>query len=180
MKLDKFTVGRRYGKALFEATEEKGMLPETYQELRSLRKIFLEVPDLGNILTDARLEPNEKDEIFQVIFPHFSPLVENFLQVVYDYHRMDDLVLMIDEFEKRYDAHRGILYGTVKSVVPLNESQLKALEEKAGQVFGAENVNLTNQIDEKIVGGVVVEAGDLIIDGSILKQLENLRKTLLK
>ncbi len=60
MKLDKYTVGRRYGKALFELAIDSNRAEEIYQELLSLRQIYAEVPELGNMLSDVRLEPHEK------------------------------------------------------------------------------------------------------------------------
>ena len=59
MKLDKYTVGRRYGKALFELAIDSNRAEEIYQELLSLRQIYAEVPELGNLLSDVRLEPQK-------------------------------------------------------------------------------------------------------------------------
>ncbi|WP_071131116.1 ATP synthase F1 subunit delta [Enterococcus timonensis] len=179
MKLDKYMVGRRYGKALFEVAEEKQLLPVVYADLREVRKIFVELDDLGNILTDARLEPNEKDHIFDALIPHFQGIVEDFLKVVYEYKRMDDVVLMIEEFERRYDEYRGILYGTVKSVVPLTDEQLAQLQVKLAPVTHSKEVKLTNQIDSSILGGVVVEASGRVLDGSLKTKLEKMKLSLL-
>ena len=180
MKLDKYMVGRRYGKALFEAASDQGLLPDVYQELRGLRKIFLNVDDLGNILTDARLEPNEKDVIFNVLIPHYDGLVGSFLQLVYDYRRMDDLVFMIDEYEHRYDEYRGVLYGTATTVQPLTPEQKAKLETNFAQVVGVKEVRLDNKIDPTVLGGVVVEASHQVIDGSLKNQYEKLRQALLQ
>ena len=56
MKLDKYTVGRRYGKALFELAIDSNQAEEIYQDLVSLRQIYEQVPGLGNMLSDVRLE----------------------------------------------------------------------------------------------------------------------------
>ena len=53
MKLDKYTVGRRYGKALFELAIDSNSAEEIYQELLSLRQIYSEIPGLGNVLSDV-------------------------------------------------------------------------------------------------------------------------------
>lgn len=178
MKLDKYAVGRRYGKALFEAAKETDQLKEVYQELRELRKIFQDVDGLGNILSDARLEPYEKDTIFEILIGHFSGMVEDFLRVVYAYHRLSDFLFIVDEYEKRYDAFRGILYGTVKSVVPLTEDEMKRLEEKLIPLTDAKKVKLENNLDPSILGGIVVEAHGKIIDGSLKTKLKEMEKAL--
>ena len=96
MKLDKYTVGRRYGN----------------QDLVSLRQIYEQVPGLGNMLSDVRLEPHEKREIMDKLVSGYDGIVKNFLEVVYAYNRMDDLLFMIEEYERRYDEHQGLLLGS--------------------------------------------------------------------
>lgn len=180
MKLDKYLIGRRYGKALFEAAVKQDNLPEIYHDLRELRKIFLNIDDLGNILTDARLEPDEKDDIFDVLLPHFDGLVGDFLRVVYEYQRADALVLIINEFERRYDDYRGVVYGTATTVQPLTADQKSKLEAKFAEIFGVQEVRLDNKIDPSIIGGVIVEANHRVVDGSLRKQYEKLRQALLE
>lgn len=62
MKLDKNTVAKRYGKALYELAAEKGQVEDIYQKLLVLREIFEAAPDLGDILSDRRLNMQEKKE----------------------------------------------------------------------------------------------------------------------
>ncbi|MGX7148327.1 ATP synthase F1 subunit delta [Enterococcus ureasiticus] len=180
MKLDKYTVGKRYGKALFELAIEKQEADSIYQDLLKLREIFHEVPELGDILSDVRLEPYEKDEIMKQLVSGFEGTIENFLYVVYNYSRMNDLLLMIDEYERRYDEHKSLLLGTALTAVPLTKEQHQLMEEKAAKLLGYEKANLINLIDPKIVGGVIIEANYKVIDGSIHKQLERIQELLLK
>lgn len=180
MKLDKYTIGKRYGKALFELASEKGAAQAIYQELLTLKEIFYQVPDLGEILSDVRLEPYEKDVIMEKLTSGFDGLMKNFLYVVYNYGRMSDILLMIDEYEYRYDEHQRIILGTVTTAVPLTKEQHQTLEEKAAALLGYETAHLINLIDPKIIGGVVIEANHKVIDGSIYKQLETMQQLLLK
>lgn len=180
MKLDKYTVGKRYGKALFELAIEKDSAEAIYQELLTLREIYHQVPGIGEILSDVRLEPYEKDGIMEKLISGFDGTMKNFLQVVYNYGRMNDILLMIDEYERRYDEHQRIVLGTVSTAVPLTKEQHQAMEEKAAQLLGYEQAHLINLIDPKIVGGVVIEANYKVIDGSIHKQLERIQQLLLK
>jgi F-type H+-transporting ATPase subunit delta len=180
MKLDKYTVGKRYGKALFELAIEKQEIDSIYQDLLTLREVYHEVPGLGDILSDVRLEPYEKDEIMNRLVSGFEGTVKNFLLVVYNYSRMNDLLLMIDEYEKRYDEHTSLLLGTALTAVPLTKEQHQQLETKAAALLGYEQANLINLIDPSIVGGVIIEANHKVIDGSIHKQLERIQELLLK
>ncbi|MGG5358996.1 MULTISPECIES: F0F1 ATP synthase subunit delta [unclassified Enterococcus] len=178
MKLDKYTVGRRYGKALFELAIDSNKSEEVYQELLSLRAIYQEVPDLGNVLSDVRLEGNEKRSIMDNLVSGYEGLVKNFLEVVFNYNRMDDLLFMIDEYERRYDEENGLLLGTVTTAVPLTDEQAEKLANNFAKTMNYQKVELTRKIDSSIIGGAIVEANHRVIDGSIRTQLENLRNQL--
>ena len=78
MKLDKYTVGRRYGKALFELAIDSNQAEEIYQDLVSLRQIYEQVPGLGNMLSDVRLEPHEKLEIMDKLVSGYDGIVKTF------------------------------------------------------------------------------------------------------
>lgn len=180
MKLDKYTVGKRYGKALFELAIQKQQADSIYKDLLALREIYHDVPGLGDILSDVRLEPYEKDEIVDKLISGYDGIIKNFLLVVYSYSRMNDLLLMIDEYERRYDDYQQLLLGTVITAIPLTKEQHKSLELKAADVMGFEKANLINLIDPKIVGGVIIEANNKVIDGSINRQIENIQNVLSK
>ncbi|MGM9904403.1 ATP synthase subunit delta [Enterococcus sp. 10A9_DIV0425] len=178
MKLDKYTVGRRYGKALFELAIASNNQEEIYQELLSLRQVYTSVPELGNILSDVRLEPHEKRVIMDKLVSGYDGIVKNFLEVVYNYNRMSDLGLMIDEYEHRYNEHKGLLLGSVKTAVPLSDEQLKRLEENVAKTMDYQKVELKQSVDSSIIGGAIVEADHRVIDGSIRTQLEKMRNQL--
>lgn len=178
MKLDKYTVGRRYGKALFELAIDSNKSEEIYQELLSLRKIYEKVPELGEVLSDARLEPHEKRLIMDKLISGYDGVVRNFLEVVYNYNRMDDLLFMIDEYEHRYNENNGLLLGTVKTAVPLSDEQLKKLEQNVAKTMNYQTVELETIVDSSILGGAIVEADHRVIDGSIRTQLETMRNQL--
>ncbi|MHC5249070.1 ATP synthase F1 subunit delta [Enterococcus sp. LJL120] len=180
MKLDKFTVGKRYGKALFELATEQNAVEAIYQDLLELRKVYEILPDVGNILSDARLEPDEKRKIMDSLVNNFSGTIYNFLEVVYNYNRMNDLPLMIDEFERRYDEMQGVILGTVTTAVPLNDADKVKIETKIATILGYQKAELTAIVNPSILGGVVVEAEHKVIDGSIQTRLENIKNLLRK
>lgn len=180
MKLDKFTVGKRYGKALFELAIEKQLVDDVYQELIDLRKIYEKLPDVGNILSDARLNPDEKRKIMDQLVANFTGVIHDFLEVVFSYNRMNDLLLMIDEYERRYDHMNGLVIGTVTTAVPLADGEKQRIEEKIAKLLGYEKAELTSKVNPEIIGGVVVEAEHKVIDGSIATKLESMRNLLRK
>lgn len=176
MKLDKFTVGKRYGKALFELAIEEQCLTEVYQELMTLRQVYQELPEFGQIITDNHLDIHEKRKLFDQLLNGFDGLVKNFLEIVYEYNRMDDLLMIIDEYERRYDEYQGLVLGTVTTAVALSEAQKQAIEAQIAQKLGYKKAHLETVVEPEILGGVIVEANHQVIDGSIKSQLDYLRQ----
>ena len=169
MKLDKFTVGKRYGKALFELAMEEQRLTEVYQELMTLRQIYQEIPTFGQIVTDNRLDLHEKRQLV-------DQLLKGFLEIVYEYDRMDDLLLIIDEYERRYDEYQGLVLGTITTAVALSAEQKSKIEKQIADKLGYKQAQLKETVDPTILGGVIVEANHQVIDGSIKSQLDYLRQ----
>lgn len=178
MKLDKYTVGKRYGKALFELAIEQNKEQEIYQDLMILRSIYQEIPDLGFILSDARLEPYEKDTIFQEVVQAFTGIFADFLRVVYDYHRMDDIPLIIDEYEHRMNEHHQTILGRVVTAIPLSSDQLLKIEQAVSKKMGYAKAFLVNEVDPEVIGGFFVEANHQIMDGTVRTQIKKLYQNL--
>lgn len=180
MKLDKNTVAKRYGKALYELAAEKGQVEDTYQKLLVLREIFEAAPDLGDILSDRRLNMQEKRSIMDELVKNFDGMIYNALEVIFQYGRMYDLLLIIDEYEKRYDESMGVLLGSVTTAIPLKKEQKTKLTTNIAQKFGYKIANLQEKVDPTIVGGIIVETNGKVIDGSLKTRIENLRNELSK
>lgn len=178
MKLDKYTVGKRYGKALFELAAEAGQTEPVYEDLLQLRQIYQEIPDLGNLLSDVRLDQSAKTTLMRQLTAGFEGIVKNFLLVLQRYNRMADLPFVIDEYEKRYDQEQGMILGQVTTAVALAPEQKQRLEASVAKRLGFEKAQLTEKVDPSIVAGVIVEADNWVIDGSVANQLAKLREQL--
>lgn len=79
---------------------------------------------------------------------------------------------MIEEYERRYDEHQGLLLGSVTTAVPLSDEQRIQLEKNVAKTMDYQSVELKQIVDSSIIGGAIVEANHRVIDGSIRTQLE--------
>ena len=87
MKLSKYEVGKRYGKAIFELAVENDCLAQTHQELLELKSIFEKMPEIGLLLTDVRLDTTKKQAIVDVLTKDCSNLVKESAQVIFENSR---------------------------------------------------------------------------------------------
>ncbi len=117
------TIANRYSKALFELVVEQDQLDETFEELVQLRQVFQTNTNLASVLAGAELALSEKQSLIQVLTDGASTVVANLIKMVFDYGRMDDMVAIIDEFERRYDARKQRVHANVVSAVKLDTTQ---------------------------------------------------------
>ena len=180
MSLDKKTVANRYAKAIFELAEENGQLDQTYQELSALRQVFEENDSLAALLSGVDLSLAEKKSLIDALKKDASPFVSNLIQMVFDYGRMDDLVAIIDEFERRYDAFNKRIPAEVITAVQLDTKQRDQLKAGLAKRLSANEIVLHETVDPSILGGVIIRANNETLDGSLSSKIEQIRRLLVK
>ena len=180
MSLDKKTVANRYAKAIFELAEENGQLDQTYQELSALRQVFEENDSLAALLSGVDLSLAEKKSLIDALKKDASPFVSNLIQMVFDYGRMDDLVAIIDEFERRYDASNKRIHAEVITAVQLDTKQRDQLKAGLAKRLSANEIVLHETVDPSILGGVVIRTNNETLDGSLRSKIEQIRRLLVK
>ena len=180
MSLDKKTVANRYAKAIFELAEENGQLDQTYQELSALRQVFEENDSLAALLSGVDLSLAEKKSLIDALKKDASPFVSNLIQMVFDYGRMDDLVAIIDEFERRYDAFNKRIHAEVITAVQLDMKQRDQLKAGLAKRLSANEIVLHETVDPSILGGVIIRANNETLDGSLSSKIEQIRRLLVK
>ncbi|QIL46678.1 F0F1 ATP synthase subunit delta [Vagococcus coleopterorum] len=180
MKTENLTIDRRYGRILFETAKESDALDTVLEELTTLRGVYQEVPDMGNLLTDERLTASEKEQLFATLANQFGETVSNFLRVVFNNRRMQEIPQMISEFNFFYHEDKGVLVADVTSAVELTEEQSKQVEEKIAKSFDYDQVILEKHIDPEILGGLIIKAANKVIDSSVKKQLTTMHKQIVK
>jgi F-type H+-transporting ATPase subunit delta len=84
----------------------------------------------------------------------------------------------INQLFQQYRARsEGAIEAELIAAMEVGDTQLKAIEASLSQRLG-KKVTLTSRIDESLIGGAVIQAGDMVIDGSIRGQLDKLANTL--
>ncbi|WP_413488530.1 ATP synthase F1 subunit delta [Carnobacterium divergens] len=180
MKLNKHTVATRYAKAYYNLAEEHDCIKEAFDNMMDIRQIFGEYPGLGLVLSDARLTLAQKRPIVDNLIKNFPELMQNFVLMIFDYDRMGDMELIVDEFEKLYDHKNRTILAKVTTAVPLTEAQKTRLADVFVKKLDGKKVIFDEVVDPEILGGVIIEAEHQIFDGSIRLNLETLKKQIAK
>lgn len=105
--------------------------------------------------------------------------VEKLLLLLADRDRFGLLGELRDAYAERVLAHQEIVRASVTTAAPLSTDRAKALQDGLSRATG-KHVTLDRQVDPAILGGVVARIGSMVYDGSVTRQLERLKRTLVE
>jgi F-type H+-transporting ATPase subunit delta len=168
-------VAKRYAQALFDTAVDKEIVDAMFDEFSSVIDLFKSETGLMELMLTPSINTSEKKGILDRVFgKSLNQYLDNFLNILLDKNRFEFLVEIHDDFRQLVFPYKNMVEATVLTVVPLDEAQRVALEEKLALRFN-KKVILDNKLDESILGGAVVYVGDQIIDGSIKNQLNQMK-----
>ena len=165
----------RYASALFELTEEAGVLDAVADDLDSLVAMMAESEDLGRLLRSPVLAREDQARAMAALAEkaEMHEITRRFLGLVAHNRRLFALAAMIDAFRALLAHHRGELTAEVAAAKELSPSQMKALAAGLARAMGRE-VKVALKVDDGLIGGLVVRLGSRMIDASIRTKLERL------
>jgi len=181
---DNNTIARPYASAVFEIAREAGELAEWGDSLDKAAALMADgqvAEYLGNpaLSDDRRLEflTGLFDAADAGLLAGGNARGDNFLKLLLEYDRVAVLPEVAEHFEALRAEAENTVDVTVTSATPLSDAQQKAiagaLEERLGR-----RVTIETEIDENLLGGAVIRAGDGVIDGSVRARLEGLTNVL--
>jgi F-type H+-transporting ATPase subunit delta len=171
--------GRRYAKALFQLASEAGQVAALRKDLDALAELLAESPELASVLLQPLRPVAERRKVLAAVAERMGagPLLLRFYQVLIDHRRLVDIEAIRAEFARLADEQAGLRRALVRSARPLSEAQLERLRRALAARLGHE-VQLEAEVDPDLLGGVVAQVGDLLLDGSVRTQLRQLRASL--
>ncbi|MEM9384110.1 MAG: F0F1 ATP synthase subunit delta [Pseudomonadota bacterium] len=174
---DHATIARPYARAAFDVANGAGQLG-VWADVLNIAAAAVADPTVQALLDDPSRDPAAQAELLLGLFPE-APGSEagNFLRLLADNERLEALPDVATQFAEMKAAAEHTLEVEVVSVEPIDEQARTALANALRARLGRE-VQLNNTLDPEIIGGVVVKAGDLVIDGSARARLDRLASTL--
>ena len=172
-------LAKKYAAALLALAKETGTLEEVEQELAQIGEIVQQNPELTGFLRNQLISREAKKEVVERIFTqHLNPMVVRFLGVVIDRGRIALLPDIIDVYLELSHVERNIAEAQVRLAVDLTDEEETRLIRELTELTGKE-IYLEKTIDPSILGGMIVTIGDRRIDGSLKRQLHEMKTTLL-
>jgi F-type H+-transporting ATPase subunit delta len=173
-------VARVYAEALLQAAEEKQQAEAIAEELNAfVTELLDQHPELETALASPTIKKSEKAPVIEKSFKDkVSPLLFNFLMVLNSKDRLGLLRLVNHSYRDLLDGRSRRIRVTVRSVVALTADQTEHLRQAIGVAYGREPI-IVAKTDASILGGMIVQIGDQVFDGSVRTSIDNIRNQLM-
>jgi len=170
----------RYARAFAEVQESaKFDAAAAQQQMRDFAATLAGSGELREFLENPSIEMAKKIKVLDAIGARigFFPQVRNFMAVILEHHRLNELDEILADYEELADEHAGAVEAKIISSRPLNAEDRAQLESQIAKLSGA-RVRASYTEDPSLLGGAVVEIGSTIYDGSVRAQLQQLKQKL--
>jgi F-type H+-transporting ATPase subunit delta len=166
-----------YASALFEVAKGEGSLETVEDELFKVARTIEGSDELRNTLGDPTIPLERRIGIVQDVFRTAHPTTLALLSFVVSTGRTRDLPAIIDRLVEKAAEERKEAVAEVRTAVELDDDQRRRLATALGKATG-KKVSLKVVVDPTVLGGVVAQIGDTVIDGTVRSRLNQLRETL--
>ena len=166
----------RFAEAAFAVALEANQLDAWLEALDQASSVY-DNHAAALFLTSPVVPAEKKRSVLAELLPGISPEVGRFLAILARRDRLDLVPEIAQVFRRLLNEHRGIAVAQVTTAVPIDERQQSLIASRLGQRVG-KSVTVETRVDPSILGGVIAQIGDNVIDGSVRGRLERLRRAL--
>lgn len=164
-----------YGRSLFEVAREQGKLDELREQLSQFAQALQDNRDLAVFFFSPYFSTSEKQDGLGRMLDGADEHLLRFLNLLIENHRMPVIFRIRREYERLWEHENRLLPVVLTSAVALDEQTTNDLAARIGERTGRK-VTLTTNVEPGIIGGIVVQVGNSILDASIRNRLEHLRR----
>jgi F-type H+-transporting ATPase subunit delta len=170
--------GRRYAKAIIELAQEENLEDKVLGDFTLIHSTIDENKDLKLMLSSPLIEVIKKQSVLLEVFKSVQPLVQKLIKTLAINNRISILEEISEEYISLYNTQHHIQYASVITAAKMTKDIEEKVQNKIKEITGY-TANLTNQVDESILGGFVLRLKDLQFDASVSTSLNRFKRQLL-
>jgi ATP synthase F1 delta subunit len=164
-----------YARSLFEAADDQDKLDEVREQLGQFADAVDGDRGLQVFFFSPYFSTHEKVDGLRRAINGAEPIFLNFLELLLDNHRMPAIFRIRREYDRLWKDRNRLLPVQVTSAVELDEVTVRNIGDRIAEQTGR-RVELSSSVEPDILGGIVVQVGNQVLDASIRNRLETLRK----
>jgi ATP synthase F1 delta subunit len=168
-----------YSRALFEVAKQQGVLDRVHDELGQFADALDASRDLQVFFFSPYFSSQEKKDGIKALIDDADESFVRFLELLAERHRLPAIFRIRRELDAMWRRENRLLPVSVTSAVELDSELVegigKRIEDQTGQ-----RVDLSSRVDPDVLGGLVLQVGNMVLDASVRNRLERLRKQVAK
>ena len=169
-------VSRVYAEALFDVAKDKGKFDAIGEELGEFVDAVEGDRELQVFFFSPYFSSTEKIDGLKRAVDGADPELINFVELLIEKSRMTEIFRIRRQFEELWKQENKRIDVTVTSAVELDSAVIEKIGEEIERQTGRK-VELASRVDDDILGGIVLQVGNMVLDASIRSRLDKLRKS---
>lgn len=170
--------GKRYAKAIIELAQEAKLEDKVLENFKTIQSSISQHKDLRVMLSSPLIDVEKKEAVLLEIFGKAESLVKQLIKTLAANNRVELLKHVADNYIELYNTSHHIQSATVITAVGMTKDLEEKVQNKIKEITGY-TANLTNQVDESILGGFILKLKDLQFDASVSSGLARFKRQLL-
>lgn len=169
-------LSKRYAKAVFELAIDSKSIDKIEKDFIALQDLLQESQNLREAVQNPVISKAEQHSAMEFILRKVgvNELTEKFIKVLIENGRLRILADVATSYFEKVKEHKGEITASVTSAKPLLKKQITEIESSLGKTLG-KKVKVEEQVDEAILGGIIIKVGSKMLDASVLGGLEQLK-----
>lgn len=166
---------------MFSLAIEQNNLDAIWNEVKMIRDTVLENPEFVSLLCHPEMTQEKKISVLEKVFKgNICDDSMGFLHVLIRKGRIGEIVAILDYFDKKAKEYNKIGVVSVSTPMPLSNNQKEKVENRLLEVSDYESLEVHYELDESLLGGIVIRIGDRVLDNSIRTKMDMLSRQLYK
>ena len=172
-------IAKRYATVLLDMAAGANVIDKVEKDLHELAAMLKGSADLQALVRNPLINRAQQKRAVEALgqSAQFNPLTIKFLGVLAHNRRLSALQAMIEAFHRASAARRGEVEARVQTAYALTPAQGDALQKELSKALGS-NVTLNVEVAKDLLGGMIVTVGSRMVDDSLKRKLERLKRTL--
>ena len=167
----------RYAKSLLDLAIEKDQLEKVFADMQWLQEVLKVSRDFVNLLRSPIIKGERKEKVVDaVIKGKVSEITSSFIHLLIAKGRESNLGEIIPSFIAQYKQHKNIYTVKLTTAAPVTEELKKSIIDQIRKTSDMQNIELQTTVDENLIGGFVLQAGDKLIDTSVAYDLKQIAR----
>lgn len=166
----------RYAKSLVDLAIETGQLDPVFQDLQLLANACRESRELVIFMKNPVINADKKEKIFAALFGgKLTTLTDKFARLLIRKGRENYLPEIAEEGIRQYRTYKHIREVRITTATPISEELRQEIVRKVESEINDQHIELLSEVDERLIGGFVLESDNNLFDASVLRDLKDVK-----